>query len=469
MGNKKYLLLPDNSPEVFLEQIRHSKGPLFKRLYDQCHRYRQHALPEQHPDSSISCFGFAAANLSLLYLITKQRDYLEEAKRWIDAGIRFKHWGKVRLPDHGLDAGWLLFGLSLAYNWVGDFLEVEEREKLRDKILLQGTKLYDFAMEKEGDFWSSSYWNSHNWVCFTALAVAGYALREGHPSCQLWIDKAGKNFERVLSVLSEDGSCFSGIRFWRYSIVWLILYFDLIKKQEGIDLFQNCPYMENTFYFRLYQSAPNLEEIIDFGDCYRRRRGHSVAAYYKLASEYGLGHAQWYAKTVFDRFLWKEDYDENGVYPEILPEAFLEFLWYDPAIKEELPDNLPLVKYFEDLGLVVIRTSWKEDAIHFSFKSGPPGGHKAWNLLHKAPAQGKPMVNSTGHQHPDNNSFLLFAYDAFLAIDDGIVHSKRTSHHNTVVVDHKGYLNDGKNDVYYKLPFESQAGIEEFIHAGSYV
>jgi len=468
MLGKKYILLPDGSPDILIEQIKTLKAPMFKRLYEQCDYYSTVQLPTEHPTSNITSIGYAVANLSLIYLITKQKHYLLEVKRWISTAINYEHWGKATLVDNGLDAGWLLFGLSLSYNWIGDCLEDDERNSLKEKLILQGSRLYKYAVDNEGKYWSSVYWQSHNWICHTALYTVGYALREEHPASQQWIDKAKTNFDIVLSVLSEDGSFFTGMRFWRYSIPWLITYMDMATQLEGVDLFKSSPFMRNTFYFSLYQTAPSLEEIINFGDCSNRRSGHSIAVYYKLASEYKIGHAQWLANQVSERFLWKEEY-ESEIGQELLSEAFLELLWFDDSVISEQPDNLPLVKYFDDLGLVVIRTSWDENSTLFSFKASPAGGHKAWRIYHNALKEKGWMVNIASHQHPDNNSFILFSHGSYLAIDDGLVNSKFARHHNTVIVDNKGYTNDGKYDVYYNLPFEAQANIEEFLHQDNYI
>ncbi len=66
--------------------------------------------------------GMAAANLSLAFLLTKQRHYLEEAKRWIFTVVGYNQWGYRFLVDVDLSASWLLFGLGLSYDWIKDYL-----------------------------------------------------------------------------------------------------------------------------------------------------------------------------------------------------------------------------------------------------------------------------------------------------------------------------------------------------------
>ncbi|WBB47786.1 hypothetical protein O3597_22035 [Verrucosispora sp. WMMA2044] len=148
----------------------------WRRLYEQCDWYRGQSPPTEHPTASITYFGPAAMNLALAYRLTRQPGYLAEARRWISTAVAFPHWGKAKLPDHDLDAGWLLHGLSLAYSWLRDDLPGDEADALRAKLLLQGERMYDFAVQTEGTWWSSSYWQNHNWICYTGLAAAGYVL-----------------------------------------------------------------------------------------------------------------------------------------------------------------------------------------------------------------------------------------------------------------------------------------------------
>jgi len=462
MGN--LILIPDNNLERLYEEIKTTKSQMFKRLYEQCTGYfKQKNLPQEHPMTSITYFGMAAANLSLMYLITKQKQYLEEAKRWIFTPCKYEHWGKARMPDHDLDAAWLLFGFSLAYNWIGEYLEADEREELKKKLILQGERLYHFSIGNEGRWWSSGYWQNHNWICYAGLATAGYALMDEHPTAKEWTNRAKDNFKIVCNMMADDGSDYEGVVYWRYGTIWMTTYFDLLKDQEGIDLFKESNFLKNTFYYRLYQAAPNLEEIVNFGDCHDRRSGHSVAMYYKLAAEYKNGHAQFLANWVRDNIFWREAY-ESGVKPGVKPEAFLELLWYNSNVEPEDFSKLPTSRYFEDLGLVVVRNGWHEDAIHFSFKCSNGGGNKAWEEAHKAFKKKKWNTLDTQHHHPDNNSFILIGFNSFLAVDEGYSSKKKTRDHNTVLVDGKGYEVDNRFDIYTQMEYEAKAKILDYMN-----
>jgi hypothetical protein len=449
------LLLEGRLPRL-VDEIRDVRAPQFRRLLEECERYRGIALPDEHPRASITYFGPAAANLALAYRLTGQQHYVEELRRWLAPPVSFPHWGKAHMPDHDLDAGWLSHGLSLAYAWAGDALPADERAALRDKLVLQGTRLYEFAVASEGDWWSSSYWQNHNWICYAGLATAGYVLVGEHPPALEWTERAKRNFRTVLELLPEDGSNCEGVVYWRYGVPWIVSYLDVLKAAEGIDWFPDSPYLRETFWYRLYQAAPDLERIVDHGDCHDRRSGHSVAMYYKLAAEYRIPQAQWLAGKVATEFFWREAY-ESGVKPGVRPEAYQELLWYDPSVSAEGPEELPLGRVFPDLGLVAGRTSWSADACLVSFKASPGGGHKAWEASHRlAEEKGWSTLNA-GHHHPDAGSFVLLGHGSYLAIDEGYSNRKRVAHHSSVLVDGHGFVNEGRYHVYKGLAHEHTA------------
>jgi hypothetical protein len=462
------LLLSDRRLARLAGQVRDVRAAQFRRLLDECERYRTVALPAEHPRTSITYLGPAAANLALAYRLSGQRHYLEQLRRWLAPPVSYPHWGKAHMPDRDLDAGWLCHGLSLAYAWAGEALPEAERVALRDKLILQGTRLYDFAVASEGRWWSSSYWQNHNWICYAGLATAGYVLAAEHAPAEAWTGRAKQNFATVLELLPDDGSNCEGVVYWRYGVPWLAIYLDVLRAAEGIDWFGGSRYLRETFWYRLYQAAPDLERIVDHGDCHDRRSGHSVALYYKLAAEYRIPQAQWLAGTVAERFFWREAC-ESGVKPGVRPEAYLELLWYDPSVPAQGPQALPLGRVFPDLGLVTGRTSWSPEACLVSFKASPGGGHKAWQASHRfADERGWSTLNA-GHHHPDAGSFVLLGHRAYLAVDEGYSNRKRAAHHNCVLVDGQGFVNEDRYHVYKGLERERVARIRTATVAGGWV
>ncbi|WP_424860372.1 hypothetical protein [Streptomyces sp. MMS24-I29] len=419
------------------------------RLYEEAARHRGLTPPRDHPPASITWLGPAASNPALAFRVGGEPAHLAESARWIEAAVRFPHWGRAHMPDHDLDAGWLLHHLSLAYRWIGDDLPDGLRALLRYKLLLQGRRLYEYAVASEGGWWSSSYWQNHNWICYAGLATAGYVLGK-----EEWTERAKANLGTVLDLLPDDGSHAEGVVYWRYGVPFLAIHLDLLQEAEGIDWWGRGGFLSRTFGYRLHQAAPGFAFNVDHGDCHDRRSGHSAALYYRLAAQYGIPEAQWLGDLVSGELLWQEA-AESGVRPGILPEAYLEHLWYDPSVPGARPTATRA--FFPDLGLLAARTGWDEDATLVSFKASPGGGHKAWETSagHRA-KRGWETLNQ-GHHHPDSGSFVLISQGEFLAVDEGYSNRKRAAHHNLLLVDGQGYADEDRYHVYRDIPHERQA------------
>ena len=434
-----YLLINDEL-EQLKTALKTTRKEHFVRLIEQCRMYEGEQLSQEHPPTSITYMGMAAANLSLAYLLTKQEHYLTEAKRWIFTAVGYDVWGYGFLVDVDLSASWLLNGLGLSYDWLKDFLTEEERTIFLNKLILQGNKIFNYGEENRGNCWSTDYWQNHNWINYSGLLTTAYAIRSEYEGAEKWISVIRANFETVFEYLPKDGSNYEGTVYWRYDMNSFLTAADLIRKDGGTNYFET-DFLKNTFYYRLYQSAPNWEENINFGDAHDRRSSHSICAYYKFASEHNNGYAQWLGELVRTQFLFREAY-QSKVFPGILPEAFLELIWYNPSIEKQAPDNLPLTKYFKDLGLVVMRSSWDTDATHLSFKSSPPGGHKQWELSWELNKKNGWRTRSLTHYHVDFNHFILVHKGASLVIDEGYNRTSRAEIHNLITVDGTGCVGE---------------------------
>lgn len=414
-----------------IKTLNSNIGPV-NRLLEQCDSYFAEDVPLEHPKKSSTYMGFACANLSMAYILTTDERYYNELKRWVNAILGYEEWGYLFLVNVDLSTSFLLTGLSLTYNWLSDKLDITLKQKIENKLIKHAEIMYSFRMETMGSGWPTNYWQNHNWINTTALAITGYALKDVYAGASKWIYDAKENFDIVFDALSDDGSNYEGTAYWRYGIIWLQLYADLEKKHGSKNYFESSNFMKNTFDYRLYQMSTNEKEVINFGDCHDRKSSHSIAAYRKFASEYQNQYAQYLADQV-TTFLHQEQM-ESGIKPGILPEAFLEVLWFDAGVNKKSYNDLPKVKHFEDLGLISIRSGWTEEDFIFNFKCSAPGGEKQFKknieLLDK-------QIDSLGwsHQHPDNNSFIVVNKNAYCFIDDGYNRNIQFNNHNNVSVD----------------------------------
>lgn len=419
-----------------------SHASQYQRLLKQADSYRSHLPPAEHSSDSITYIGTAVLNLGLAYLLSGDSSYVDTARRWINTAISYPHWGKEWMPDHDLDAAWLLFGLGLGYDWLREALPPAESKDLRDKLALQGKLLYAFALATRGQWWSSAYWQNHNWICYGGLAAVAYALWGEVDDAPLWAQHARDNFAQSLSLMPEDGSDYEGPAYWHYGFIWYLIYADLLQQQTGENLHQSA-FLQNSFFYRLYLSGPNLIDTANFGDCHDRRSAHTAAVYSRLAGLYSIGEAQWLYHHFYKNGEWEREGAEGLVKPGLWAESGLEFLWYQPEVSPSPIRNLPCSRIFPDLGLVAMRSSWDTDGVMMAFKCGTPNGIKAWHSGNSLNRKYGWKTISAGHDHPDANSFIVIKGDDYITVDEGYSKAKLTANHSTLLIDGRGQYAEG--------------------------
>ncbi len=433
--------------DKYIAEISDIRKEKYQRLITQCERYFDVELPEVHPQKSTTFMGIAIMNLALCFRVSKEDKYLNEAKRWMNAVLGYEKWGNAHLVNLDLSASWILWGLSLGYDWLKDYLSDEERKAVFDKIAHHAEIIYQYKLESHGSGWSTNYYQNHNWINMNGLATAGYALAKEDKSYEKYCDLALENFEIVFDLMAEDGSNYEGVAYWRYGGMWLFVYAHLLKIQGGKDFFKESGYLKNTFYYRLYQSAGNFAVQHNFGDCHDVHSGHCPFVYYKVASEYKDGYAQKYANIILDKYL-DEEAEESKIKPGIYPEAGLEFLFYDPSIEEKELSDLPKMRCFEDLGLVSIRDGWDEEARTFSMKCSYPGGKKQWENTLRILRDENIDAIGLSHHHTDNLSYIINKGREYFICEDGYNRNINADHHSVLLVDGLYSDAEGNNDAY---------------------
>lgn len=464
---RDYLFLQHQPLSTWRARAASTHRAQYQRLLAQARTYLDTRPPCEHPDDSITYIGAAVANLGLAYLLSQETPFLDAVRDWIRIAVQYPHWGKHRKPDHDLDAAWLLFGLGLAYDWLKEVLPADESDALRAKLLHQGREMFRYICELDEIAWQHHFWQNHNWICFAGLATAGYALHIDAPETRAWCDAALHNFKTVFALLPDDGSDYEGPVYWRYGVPWLLIADDLFAQQSGETLHRLSGFLENTFFFRLYLAGPNLVDTANLGDCHDRRSAHSKAMLYRFAGLFRNAYAQWLADFFDEIGEWEREAREGLVKPGVGPEAFLEFLWYDPTVPREPLHTLPRWRVFPDLGLLSVRTGWDRDATVLVYKCGQPSGHKAWHYGQALARTHGWYTLSAGHAHPDENSFVLMQGDEYLVVDEGYNRSCYSRYHSTVLIDGRGQYREGGYNVFDGLGPEWGGRLEAWFGAES--
>ncbi len=415
---------------IWLNLKKKVSKDILEKFIEASNTYFNVDIPETHPKCSTTYLGMAICNLALCYRVTKEKKYLTEAIRFMDGVCHYKEWGHAHLVNVDLSASFILFGLSLAYDYLKDYLTAKDKNTYYKNIKNHAKIIYDYKINNIGHGWPTNYWQNHNWINHTALLISGYILKEDK-----YIKEALDNFEIVFNNLPDDGSNYEGISYHRYGGMWLFIAAWLIKELGYTDYFTKSNYLKNTFYFRLYSSDSSLVKQLNFGDCHDRFSSHAVFTYYLIAKFYNDPYAKYYGDYILKHQYYREQL-LSQVKPGIMPEMWLCYLAYPNNIGSKDIKHLPLFRFFPDLGYVSIRDSWNKDSTVFIMKSSYPGGKTQWINSFENFSNSLNLL-SLSHHHPDNLSYQINCGLNFFITDDGYNRNISNLCHNSLLVDGK--------------------------------
>jgi len=386
--------------------------------------------------------GIAIAEAALVYKVEGDRKYLEAAKRFMDAAVSYDIWGYANnKPNVDLAAGHLLYGLGWGYDLLYNDLTESERTRYRDKLIKQARIMAEYFKPRNGRTYA--YSQNHTFIPIAGLGVAAYALYGETPEAAGWASLSRAIFDRVLATYSQDGYYYEGFEYWIFSTPWLIHYIDAHLHATGEDLYDQAGFRAMPQYVA-HSMLPTGNYVFDFGDIFEGPltragegdeypRTHPGGRFntnynllYRLAQRFHSSEAQGIAA-------WLKGFDQVNA------EDYWSLIWYEPAIKSVPIEKQPTSYYFRDHDVAYWRSSWSKDATAVAFKCGPSEGHHTLQLLTEFPD----WRLSSGHAHPDANSFIIFANGKYLTGDTGYAGVPKTEHHNTLLFGGKGQAKEG--------------------------
>jgi hypothetical protein len=383
-----------------------SKGLIGGRTPSTLIRYTSNTL--RRPADSL-------VNQAFYYLMTEDPTVLSNIEHLLELFVKSPNWAS----DNDIGAAHSLFALSVTYDWLYDKLPSSLKKSVQASILKHAGIFYDL-IRTNGIWWTRSPLQNHNYVNTAALAVAGIALYGETPRASKWLDAAKDNFDNVISLLSTDGASHEGVSYWSYGTLWLLNYYMAVSPALGLDKVESSDFFKNTSIYRLYSSLPGFKYNLDYADSAIVDYKGPGAILRCLASIFRDGRAQWLAAKIEE--------ERNG-----RPALWQDIIWYDSSVKSVSPEDLPLFKWFDNLGFLITRSSWKDDAEMCFYKAGPPQGFLA---------QSK-KVYAGSHIHPDAGSYSLWLGREPIVQDDGYVKGKLSSSHNLLTFGDLGQSGEG--------------------------
>jgi len=364
--------------------------------------------------------------LAMAYVITGDQQYLDSAREWALASCGYKTWGLGRIDGMDLATGHQLFGLGIVYDWCYDDLGEEARGTIRETLVKRTSAMFEAAATEKA-WWRRSYLQNHLWVNICGMAVAGFALFDEVEDSSQWIGLPLDKFQRTMSALGHDGASHEGVGYWGYGVEYMLKFMHLARELLGVNMYDS-DWWRNTAAYRQYLALPRnawtrRNNVVDIADCPRSNWYGPDYMLRRLASEYDDGYAQWLAQET----------DEANV--ESSEAKWLNLVWFDPSLEAKSPGDRPTLYHFDDMDIVSARSDWSGDESLVVSKCGPYIGHEAVQEFTYDPGG--------GHVHPDAAHFVLFAGGEWLIRDDGY-RAKWTGQHNTLLINDKGQLGEGR-------------------------
>lgn len=369
--------------------------------------------------------GNSILELAIIYWIDNDRFTKDYLKNWCEQAIQIEKWG----DNNDLDISHLLFALSIVYDWHRNKFDKEFQSKLKTFIYDHAKYQYEHAVKTQNGWWGGSYWQNHCWINYTSILASGMALSDDYEEALEWIAFAKNKIEKVLTVFSTDGSNHEGLNYSVYGNIWLVRALTLLEVFDK-NIFSKSDYLRNYYkFYKAFSVDDKLKTFFDTGDSPQSAWFNPCEIFLKLYYVYKLDEYK-------DLYLFYLDKYEN-IKPGLFSTVY--GLLENAKLKDTGTSKEP---YFsEDLGLFIDKRIEKGEVVaSLLFKSGIPGGRTAHSISSKNPI----YHMNRGHEHPDQNHFIVWNKNGFLVSDTGYTNKKLTIDHNSLLINDIGQLGEGE-------------------------
>ncbi len=343
--------------------------------------------------------GRRLERLAYCAMLTRDPEIIQWTKELALKACEWDPNGGSHMRRGDIGAHHLLRGLCACYDACRGHMTPAERDTLKRIIVERTNQFYHHLNPFRG-----TAENNHAWLQTFGVGMAGLALMGDHDEAWDWAEYARQLYlGRFLCCLGYQGDNNEGLSYWSYGLSFIVQYADMMRAVCGIDLYRH-PWLRQTDRFPLYCAPPGAWAVsfADTGMPNHGMRGPAAVGWVRrLALRVGDPYALWYAGAQ----------DPSG---KLAPRP---------------PVDLPQSIHYRFIGWAVFNTSLVE---------GRAGVTVAMH-------SGKYYA---GHQHPDQNHFVIHAYGDKLAIDGGYydwygsphfkAYSSNTLAHNTLLVDGQG-------------------------------
>lgn len=390
---------------------------LYNRLITAVNKYGSAPTTAVSTGKDLRGWGDRLLNLSIAYKLSGNSTYLTKAESYATY--------LMTAPDSyysnpALEPGHHLSGLSFFYDWCFNEMNSTVKSNMISFVNTKGNLFNTWLNSSVAD--TKYYLSNQLTGRISGLGSAALAFYECFDT-KAWINTAMQKFIFAESVRGNDGGFAEGPSYGGYDLDFQMRFFDLSKVLLSYN-FYNSAWWSNCANYQVYMTLPynswsSKLNVVDIGDSPRYLWYGPDYMLRGIAKEKRDGYAQQLA-----------DMAETKVINNDVALAF-NLLRYDGTIIPTTLDNLPLLHYFDNYGVVTTRDSWLNNKSLVSFTCGSALGLKF--------VQNNTFDAGTGHSHPNANSFSIFSNGEFLIRNCGYV-LRRTDQENTLLVDTYGQL-----------------------------
>ncbi|MBN2583646.1 MAG: heparinase II/III family protein [Planctomycetes bacterium] len=368
--------------------------------------------------------------VALHYVLTGNSTSFNRAKGFLDWLLAIDHWETTVEIDSGMSAANMMVGAALTFDWLYNDLDEPFRTNFRNKLLLQARRMYyggHMQLNSDSHYWQQDPQNNHRHHRDAGLVLAVLAVASPDTTDDDWIlSKTWEEEAFIHEWLPPDGSCHEGPTYMPFGYTHLMLAMDATDRCFGTDHLDH-DFFRNAPRFRFLSMTPNLLDTFSYGDTNGGTGDYNnyvlrMTSRHRLADEQAAFFQAMAANSDFAEFAWSS------------------VIWHDPTVQGGALANLPLVSYHSDLGLAYMRDAWQSsDAVSASFKCGPYGGLR----LNEYRNENSYHYINIAHDDPDAGEFLIHVGGTPVARSDGYSYYKRTSGHNTILINGVGQRGEG--------------------------
>lgn len=352
--------------------------------------------------------GVEAQRHAFAWLLTQDPAQSREAARWL---LHLASWKIDRDTYRSNDELFIqhLRPMIFAWDWAHDALSPAERETVRTALearlaLLAAQIQPKFSLQAPTVPGNSL---SHPMRFISTLGLGGLALLHESPRAAAWLGWSYEYYLGQFPVWGGDaGGWAEGMNYWSTGITQHQRFLEAMALQ-GFDEPLERPFWRNTPYFAVYGLMPYAGSF--FGDL-TNVMGPTGSIALILEKAAVLNHDPY--PLAYARVLRQKPPTAFGYYTYDGIDAFLaRFRTNAARLPAASLAELPQSRYFDDIGVVTMHSALGDAAndIMLGFRSSPQG--------------------SASHGFADQNSFVLNAYGAPLAINSGYREYYDSAHH----------------------------------------